>query len=98
MEYSALIKSQPVVLVEFYASWCPHCQRMMPVVADVKKRVSGAFALAQYVVDEYPDLAEANRVDSMPSFIIYKDGEEAWRREGEMPEMALLKAIQKFSK
>ena len=32
-----MINSNPVVLVEFYASWCPHCKRMMPVVEQVKE-------------------------------------------------------------
>ena len=36
MDYNEVINSEPVVLVEFYASWCPHCQRMMPVVEQVK--------------------------------------------------------------
>ena len=40
MNYNEIIKSSPVVLVEFYASWCPHCQRMTPIVDQVKSPVS----------------------------------------------------------
>ena len=36
MNYNEIINSNKVVLVEFFASWCPHCQRMMPVVEEVK--------------------------------------------------------------
>jgi thioredoxin 1 len=98
MNYNQLINSEPVVLIEFFASWCPHCQRMMPIVADVKKRVSGSFALQQFDIDENSDLAQDNGVDSLPTFIIYQDGQEVWRHEGEMQELDLLHAIQKFSK
>lgn len=41
MDYNEVINSEPVVLVEFYASWCPHCQRMMPVVEQVKELLQG---------------------------------------------------------
>lgn len=37
MTYTDLTDKSPLVLIEFYASWCPHCQRMMPVVAQVKE-------------------------------------------------------------
>ena len=40
-KYDQLKDEKGVVLVEFYASWCPHCQRMMPVVADVKELYTG---------------------------------------------------------
>lgn len=36
MTYDDVIKSAPAVLIEFYATWCGHCQRMEPVVEDIK--------------------------------------------------------------
>ena len=51
MDYKNLIESAPVVLVEFYASWCPHCQRMMPVVAQVKERIAGRAEIKQIDID-----------------------------------------------
>ncbi len=41
MDYNEVINSEPVVLVEFYASWCPHCQRMMPIIDDVADAAAG---------------------------------------------------------
>ena len=46
MNYNEIINSNKVVLVEFFASWCPHCQRMMPVVAEVKEKERGEMSLA----------------------------------------------------
>nr|WP_289874343.1 protein disulfide isomerase family protein [uncultured Duncaniella sp.] len=48
MNFDKAIINSRVVLVEFYASWCPHCQRMMPVVAQVKELLDGRAPVYQY--------------------------------------------------
>lgn len=83
-----------VVLVEMYASWCPHCQRMMPVVADVKAMMAGKANVYQFDVDKFKELADQLQVQSIPTFIIYKDGEEQWRQSGEMPGQELVNALE----
>ncbi len=52
MNYNEIIKSSPVVLVEFYASWCPHCQRMTPIVDQVKSQLQNRVPLYQYDIDK----------------------------------------------
>ena len=47
MTYDELIAGAPVVLVEFYATWCPHCRHMMPVVEQVKELVAGKAEIYQ---------------------------------------------------
>lgn len=96
MNYEEIKKSAPLVLVEFFASWCPHCQRMMPVVADVKKKMAGKAEVFQFDVDKYEALTDENNVESYPTFIIYKDGREVWRNAGEMPEAELLDALRSY--
>ena len=46
------------VLVEFFATWCPHCQRMMPIINDVARRVQGQAVVYQVDIDQSPDLAK----------------------------------------
>ena len=96
MKYEEVIDSAPVVLVEFYASWCPHCQRMMPLVAGIKRKMAGKVEVVQYDVDKFDTLSDENDVESYPTFIIYKDGREVWRNAGEMPEADLIDAIRSF--
>ncbi len=79
-----LKEDKGVVLVEFYASWCPHCQRMMPVVADVKALLKGRANVYQFDIDENEEFAKELDVTSIPTFIVFKDGEEKWRGSGEM--------------
>ena len=96
MDYNEIIKSSPVVMVEFFASWCPHCQRMMPIVAQIKELLEGSVNIYQFDIDQYGDLAQAEGADSVPTFIIYKNGKEQWRESGEMDGQVLLSKIQSY--
>ena len=96
MDYNDIIKSSEVVLVEFFASWCPHCQRMMPVVAQIKELLEGSVNVYQFDIDKYGELAQSVGADSVPTFIIYKNGEEQWRESGEIDGQVLLSKIQSY--
>ena len=92
--YTDLISSSRVVMIEFYATWCPHCQRMMPVVADVKELYTGQVPVYQFDIDENQELASELDVQSIPTFIVYKDGAEVWRGSGEMEGAVLAQHVQ----
>lgn len=96
MEYEQIIASTPVVLVEFYATWCPHCKKMMPVVEQIKELLAGSADVYQFDIDENGPVAEAQEVESVPTFIIYRDGVEKWRQSGEIDGQALLSKIQSY--
>lgn len=96
MDFNDAIGSSRVVLVEFYATWCPHCQRMMPVVAQVKELLDGRVPVCQYDIDQNTSAADEAGVQSVPSFIIYLDGEEAWRHSGEIDGEILLAKVESF--
>ncbi|MCM1491402.1 MAG: thioredoxin family protein [Muribaculum sp.] len=96
MEYLDAIKSTPVVMVEFYATWCPHCQRMMPVIGQIKELLEGQVDIYQLDIDENSQLANVEDINSTPTFIIYKDGKPVWRESGEMDGQFLLSKIQSF--
>lgn len=94
MNYTEEIKSAPVVLVEFYATWCPHCRKMMPIVEDIKTLLADNLKVLQYDIDKNEELANEERVQSLPTFLLYADGEEVMRETGEMPAEVLLQKIQ----
>ena len=91
-----LMNSQGVVLVEFFATWCPHCQRMMPIVADVKKKLEGKAQVVQLDIDKNQALADELGVEGVPTFIVYKDDKEVDRTSGEMPEADLLNFVEAY--
>jgi len=96
MTYTELLSESPVVFVEFFASWCPHCQRMMPVVAQIKELLEGRALVAQFDIDENRELASEQEVESIPTFIIYQNGVEKWRRSGEIDGETLLSQVESY--
>lgn len=96
MDYSEKILPDGTVLVEFYATWCPHCHRMMPVVEQIKELLAGQVAVTQLDIEQNRELADELGAHSIPTFIVFKDGEEMWRQTGEMDGDVLLNKIQQF--
>lgn len=95
MTYTEAINSANVVLVEFYASWCPHCQRMMPIVDEVKQILGDKAKVVQLDIDQNQETADEVGVEGIPTFIVYKNGKEEWRQSGEMPGEEIVKAVEK---
>lgn len=96
MTYAQITSQAPVVLVEFFATWCPHCQKMMPVVAQIKEILGDATPVAQLDIDQNKELAQQAGVEGVPTFIIYKNGQEVWRHSGEIDGNDLLAKVQSY--
>lgn len=96
MTYHNIITSHHVVLVEFYATWCPHCQRMAPIVEELKELLTDRAAIQQFDIDQNETIADKAAVSSVPTFIIYRDSEEMWRRSGEIDGEVLLEKVEKY--
>lgn len=96
MDYNNIINSSKVVMVEFFATWCPHCQRMMPVVEQIKELLDGRADVYQFDIDKNQEAADSLNVESLPTFIVYRDGKEVWRHSGEMDGQVLLSKIESY--
>lgn len=96
MKYEKIINSTPVVLVEFFATWCSHCQKMDPIVIQIAQLLSGNVDVYQIDIEKEEDIAAKENVTGTPTFIIYKDGKPVWRESGEMDGQFLLDKIQSF--
>ena len=96
MTYSQAVNEAPVVLVEFFATWCPHCQKMMPIVEQVRELLGAQTPVIQLDIDQNRDTAKENGVDGVPTFIIYKNGQEVWRHSGEIDGNDLLAKVQSY--
>ena len=79
-----VMETGALVMAEFYADWCPHCQKMMPIVKEFKELEKGKLEVVQINIEEESALADLYTVESIPTFILLRKGEALWRQSGEM--------------
>ncbi|MFV0133549.1 thioredoxin family protein [Streptomyces sp. HMX87] len=81
------------VLVEFTADWCPPCRQMAPVLSAVAAEEAGRLRVVRLDVDANPETTNAYRVLSMPTFMVFRDGEPVKSMVGARPRRRLLQEV-----
>jgi thioredoxin 1 len=94
--FKDLISSDQPVLVDFTATWCGPCKMLAPVLQDVISKVSGRARIIKIDIDKNPQLAAQYQVQSVPTLMIFKNGEMKWRQSGVLPEHEITRRILEF--
>lgn len=87
-----VLQSEKPVLVDFYADWCGPCQMMGPVVEEISNEVNDA-KVCKINIDEQMSIAQKYGVMSIPTFIVFKNGDVADKKMGAMPKSAVLSML-----
>lgn len=82
--------SQGVVLVDFWATWCPPCKFMNPILAEFAKDYAGKVTVAKVDVDDNRALGERFKIEAIPTLILFKDGKAVDSHSGAMPKADLI--------
>jgi putative thioredoxin len=82
------------VLIDFWATWCGPCKTLSPVLEKLAREMSGKFVLAKIDIDANPELADAFRIQSVPSVILLKEGRIVDGFLGALPEAQLRKFLE----
>ena len=94
-EYHSLIPNDKIVLVDISADWCPPCKKMEPVIDSLVKAMPGKFTLVKIDGAAQTALADQLKAETFPTFIIYKNGKETWRKSGIVEASSLSKQLLK---
>lgn len=92
-EYQNQIPKNKTVLVDIGAVWCPPCKKMAPIVDSLENISNKAYYILKIDGGEQTELAKQLNATIFPTFIIYKNGKEVWRKQGVITFNALLEKL-----
>jgi len=95
--FKDIITGDKPVLVDFFATWCGPCKSMSPIIESIGKELQGQARVLKIDVDKNQALAAQYAVQSVPTLIIFKNGQSVWRHSGGLDKLALKQKIMSFS-
>jgi len=89
-----VLKSETPVFVDFWATWCPPCKIVGPIVDEIAEEMEGKLKVCNVNVDESPQTAQAHGIKAIPTLILFKDGNAVKTLVGALPKEEIKKEIE----
>jgi len=91
-----VIKSQDLVLIDFWAAWCGPCRMISPTVEELAKEYSGKIKVLKLNTDENSDIATRYKIMGIPTIMFFKNGTKLDQIVGVVPKQQLKAKIDSF--
>jgi thioredoxin 1 len=95
--FGEVIRSGKPVLVDFFAEWCGPCKMMAPILKQTKDRFGENATIIKVDIDKNREAAEQFQISSVPTLILFKDGQVKWRQSGVVPANTLVQVLTQYS-
>ena len=91
-----IINGSQLTLVDFFATWCGPCKMMHPVLEQLKEEMGDSLRIIKIDIDKNEALMEQYRIQSVPTLMLYIQGEALWRQSGAMSLSDLKKVVNSY--
>jgi len=95
-KFNNVINSEKPVLVDFFAEWCGPCKTMAPILKDVKTQLQEKATIIKVDIDKNPEVASLYQIRSVPTLIMFKNGQPVWKLSGVVPTQELITIFNQF--
>ena len=94
--FKEIISANQLVLVDFFATWCQPCKMMHPILEQLKAAVGDKLRIIKVDVDKHNEIAAQYRILSVPTLMLFRNGEVLYRNSGVMDKAELMALLDPF--
>lgn len=94
--FNDLINSEKPTLVDFYATWCGPCKMLAPMLEEIAGEIGDIAKIIKVDVDTNTEATRKYGIRSVPTLLLFKEGEIVWRQSGVSDKKTIIENIKKF--
>ncbi|SHI54009.1 thioredoxin [Algibacter luteus] len=91
--FNSILKSNPIVLVDFFADWCGPCKMLAPILKEVKEELGDTVKIVKIDVDKNETLSAKYQIRGVPTMLLFKNGKQVWRQSGVLQKIDIVSII-----